>query len=31
MISFDIASLYTNVPLNETIEIILKRLYDGHA
>ncbi|CAF1416294.1 unnamed protein product, partial [Rotaria sordida] len=31
MVSFDIASLYTNVPLNETIEIILKRLYDGHA
>ncbi|CAF4176923.1 unnamed protein product [Rotaria sp. Silwood2] len=31
MVSFDIASLYTNVPLTETIEIILKRLYDGHA
>ena len=30
MVSFDIASLYTNVPLNETIDIILKHLYDGH-
>ncbi|CAF3279221.1 unnamed protein product [Rotaria sp. Silwood2] len=31
MVSFDIASLYTNVPLTETIEIILKNLYDGQA
>ncbi|CAF3447999.1 unnamed protein product [Rotaria sp. Silwood1] len=31
MVSFDIASLYTNVPLTETIDIILKHLYDGHA
>ncbi|CAF1492766.1 unnamed protein product [Adineta steineri] len=29
MVSFDIASLYTNVPLNETIDIILEHLYDG--
>ncbi|CAF4505391.1 unnamed protein product [Rotaria magnacalcarata] len=27
MVSFDIATLYTNVPLDETIEIILKILY----
>ncbi|CAF4325700.1 unnamed protein product [Rotaria sp. Silwood2] len=31
MVSFDVASLYTNVPLTETIDIILKHLYDGHA
>lgn len=29
MVSFDISSLYTNIPLNETIEIILKHLYDN--
>ena len=29
MVSFDIASLYTNVPLDETIDIILKHLYDS--
>lgn len=28
MVSFDISSLYTNVPLDETISIILKSLYD---
>jgi hypothetical protein len=28
MVSFDISSLYTNIPLKETIEIILKHLYD---
>ena len=28
MVSFDVASLYTNIPLDETIEIILKHLYD---
>ena len=28
--SFDICSLYTNVPLAETIEICTKTLYDGH-
>ena len=27
MVSFDVASLFTNVPLKETIEIILKRIY----
>ena len=27
MVSFDVASLFTNVPLEETIEIILKRIY----
>ena len=26
MVSFDVASLFTNVPLEETIEIILKRI-----
>ncbi|CAF3491182.1 unnamed protein product, partial [Rotaria sp. Silwood2] len=28
MVLFDISSLYTNVPLDETIEIILKNLYE---
>ena len=28
MVSFDITSLYTNVPVKETIEIILKQLYE---
>ena len=28
MVSFDIVSLLTNVPLDETIEIIIKRIYD---
>ena len=27
MVSFDVASLFTNVPLEKTIEIILKRIY----
>ena len=27
MVSFDVGSLFTNVPLEETIEIILKRIY----
>ena len=27
MVSFDVASLFTNVSLEETIEIILKRIY----
>ncbi|CAF4860100.1 unnamed protein product [Rotaria socialis] len=27
MVSFDVSSLYTNVPINETIEIILNSLY----
>jgi hypothetical protein len=30
MVSFDVSSLYTNVPLDETIDIILKHLYDSH-
>ena len=28
MVSFDITSPYTNIPLDETIEIILRKLYD---
>lgn len=28
LISFDVASLFTNVPLDFTIEILLKRIYD---
>ena len=28
MVSFDVVSLFTNVPLDETIEIILKRIYE---
>ncbi|CAF1219919.1 unnamed protein product [Rotaria magnacalcarata] len=31
MVSFNISSLYTNIPLNETIEIILKYLYDENT
>ena len=27
MVSFDIVSLFTNIPLNETIEIIIKRAF----
>ena len=27
MVSFDVASLFTNVSLEETIKIILKRIY----
>ena len=30
MISFDVKSLFTNVPLNETINIILTEVYDGN-
>ena len=29
LVSFDVTSLFTNVPLHETIDIILKRVY-GH-
>ena len=29
MISFDVVSLFTDVPLNKTIEIILRKVYDG--
>ena len=28
MVSFDISSLYTNVPLDDTIQLILKNLYE---
>ena len=28
MVSFDVKSLFTNVPLDRTISIILKRIYD---
>ena len=28
MISFDVVSLFTNVPLNQTIDIILRNVYD---
>ena len=28
MLSFDVKSLFTNVPLNETIDIILTKVYD---
>jgi hypothetical protein len=28
VVSFDVTSLYTNIPLNETIKIILNCLYD---
>ena len=28
MVSFDVKSLFTNVPLDRTINIILKRIYD---
>ena len=27
MVSFDVVSLFTNVPVEETTEIILKRIY----
>ena len=30
MLSFDVVSLFTNVPLVETIDIIINRLYDAH-
>ena len=29
MVSFDVVSLFTNVPLDETIDIIIKRIYDN--
>ena len=28
MISFDVTALFTNVPLDKTIEILLERIYD---
>ena len=30
MISFDVVSLFTNVPLAETIELVIERLYDNN-
>ena len=30
IVSFDVASLFTNVPLDTTIKIILKRIYDNN-
>ena len=31
MVSFDIVSLYTNIPLDETIKIILNHLYNDES
>ena len=28
MVSFDVVSLFTNIPLDQTIEIILRKVYD---
>ena len=30
MVSFDVKSLFVNIPLNQTIDIILKRIYDDN-
>ena len=30
MVSFDVVSLFTNVSLAETIELVIKRLYDNN-
>ena len=30
MVSFDIKSFFTNVPLDRTIDIVLRRIYDKH-
>ena len=30
MVSFDVVSLFTNVPLAETIELVIERLYDNN-
>ena len=27
MLSYDVTSLFTNIPLDETIEVILRRVY----
>ena len=31
MVSFDVVSLFTNVPLAETIELVIERLYDNNS
>ena len=31
MVSFDVSSLFTNVPLNETIDIVIDRVYSNDA
>ena len=30
MVSFDVKSLFTNVPLDRTIDTVLRRIYDKH-
>ena len=30
VVSFDVKSLFTNVPLDRTIDIVLRRVYDKH-
>ena len=30
IVSFDVKSLFTNVPLDRTIDIVLRRIYDKH-
>ena len=30
VISFDVKALFTNVPLDYTINLIIKRIYDNH-
>ena len=30
MVSFDVKALFTNVPLEYTIDLILKRIYENH-
>ena len=30
MVSFDVVSLFTNVPLKETVELVIERLYDNN-
>ena len=30
IVSFDVKSLFTNVPLDQTIQLVLKRIYEKH-
>ena len=30
MVSFDVKSLFTNVPLDRTVQLVLKRIYEKH-